>query len=107
MRPRGQRADEHEDEESSIVRTGDDLWIVSGLAKVDSLEELLGVELQGEEYETVAGLIFTTLGRVPRVGEAIERNGIRFEVDRADRKRIYKVRVSRLPAPKENSDDES
>jgi CBS domain containing-hemolysin-like protein len=101
----GDISDEHEDEENSIVRTGDDIWIVSGLVKVHALEELLDADLHGDDYETVAGLIFTTLGRVPRVGEWIERNGIRFEVDRADRKRIYKVRVSRVP-PAEYSDDE-
>jgi putative hemolysin len=103
----GEISDEHEDEENSIVKTGEGVWIVSGLVKVDTLEELLDVELHGDDYETVAGLIFTTLGRVPRVGEWIEKNGIRFEVDRADRKRIYKVRVSRLPPPRRESDEES
>jgi putative hemolysin len=101
----GDISDEHEDEENSIVKTGDDVWIVSGLVKVHALEELLDADLHGDDYETVAGLIFTTLGRVPRVGEWIEKNGIRFQVDRADRKRIYKVHVSRLPAA-EYSDDE-
>ena len=37
--------------------------------RVSQLEEILHADLQGEDYETVAGLIFTTLGRVPNVGD--------------------------------------
>jgi CBS domain containing-hemolysin-like protein len=101
----GDISDEHEDEESSIVKIGDDIWMVSGLVKIDILEEMLDAEFEGDDYETVAGLIFTTLGHVPRVAESIEKSGVLFEVDRADRKRIYRVRVSRLPAAREDSDE--
>ncbi|HET7437618.1 MAG TPA: hemolysin family protein [Thermoanaerobaculia bacterium] len=93
----GEIADEHEDEESTIVDLGDGIWLVSGLLRVETLEETLGAELAGENYETVAGLIFTTLGRVPPTGAIITKNGWRFEVDRADRRRIYRVRVSKDP----------
>jgi putative hemolysin len=66
------------------------------MMRVDTLEELLGgADLHGDDYETVAGLIFTTLGRVPAAGTSISKNGFRFEVDRADRRRIYRVKVSR------------
>ena len=102
----GDISDEHEDEESSIVKSGDDIWMVSGLVKVDILAEMLDADFEGDDYETVAGLIFTTLGRVPRVGESIEKSGVHFEVDRADRKRIYRVRVSRVPAARGDSDEE-
>jgi CBS domain containing-hemolysin-like protein len=94
----GEIADEHEDEELSIVDAGDNTYMVSGLVRVEDLEEKLGAELSGEDYETVAGLIFTTLGRVPATGSVITKNGFRFEVDRADRRRIYRVRVSPDPA---------
>jgi putative hemolysin len=93
----GEIADEHEEVEATIVDLGDDHYLVSGLMKVDALEERLGAELSGESYETVAGLIFTTLRRVPNVGAFMTKNGVRFEVDRADRRRIYRVKVSRDP----------
>jgi CBS domain containing-hemolysin-like protein len=92
----GEIADEHEDEEATIVEVGEGVWLVSGLLRVESLEESLGAELEGD-YETVAGLIFTTLGRVPTAGAVVTKNGWRFEVDRADRRRIYRVRVSKDP----------
>lgn len=93
----GEIADEHEDEEATIVEVGEGIWLVSGLLRVETLEEKLEADLEGKDYETVAGLIFTTLGRVPAVGTVVTKNGWRFEVDRADRKRIYRVRVSKDP----------
>jgi CBS domain containing-hemolysin-like protein len=93
----GDIADEHEEEEPTIVDLGDDHYLVSGLLRVDMLEDRLDADLQGENYETVAGLIFTTLGRIPVVGSTVKKNGWIFEVDRADRKRIYRVKVSRDP----------
>ena len=95
----GEIADEHEDEEATVVDLGDDNWLVSGLLRVENLEEMLDVDLSGDDgqYETVAGLIFTTLGRVPGVGTTVSKNGYRFTVDRADRRRIYRVKVSKDP----------
>jgi CBS domain containing-hemolysin-like protein len=93
----GEIADEHEEEEPTIVDLGDDRYLVSGLLRVDTLEEKLDADLEGKNYETVAGLIFTILGRVPYPGTIVKFNGWRFEVDRADRKRIYRVKVSRDP----------
>jgi CBS domain containing-hemolysin-like protein len=93
----GEIADEHEDEEATIVDLGDGAWLVSGLLRVEDLEEKLDARLSGDDFETVAGLIFTTLGRVPAVGAVVTRDGYRFEVDRADRRRIYRVRVTKDP----------
>ncbi len=91
----GEIADEHEEDEESIVELDDELYLVNGMTRVETLEELFGVELEEEGFETVAGLIFTGLGRVPRASETISKNGLSFEVERADRKRIYRVRVRR------------
>jgi CBS domain containing-hemolysin-like protein len=93
----GEIADEHEDEEASLVQVDNDTWLVSGLLRVETLEESLDADLSGEDYETVAGMIFTTLGRVPAVGTVIPKNGWLFEVDRADRRRIYRVKVRKDP----------
>jgi putative hemolysin len=93
----GEIADEHEEDEATIVDVGDGSWLVSGLVRVDTLEEKLDAELEGDDYETVAGLIFTSLGRVPKAGAVVTKSGFRFEVDRADRRRIYRVRVSKDP----------
>ena len=93
----GDIGDEHEAVEATVVDLGNDEYLVSGLLRVETLEEMLDAHFAGEDYETVAGMIFTTLGRVPKAGTVITKNGYRFEVDRADRRRIYRVKISRDP----------
>jgi len=93
----GEIADEHEEEEATIVDMGDGEYMVSGLLRVEALEELLDADLEGDDYETVAGLIFTSTGRIPKAGAVVKKNGYQFIVDRADRRRIYRVRVSKDP----------
>ena len=102
----GEIGDEHEDEEATVVEVGDGTWLVSGLLRVDALEEHLDAHLAGEDYETVAGMIFTTLGRVPATGTVVPKNGWLFEVDRADRRRIYRVQVRRDPNWRPDEEDE-
>lgn len=93
----GEIADEHEEVEATVVDLGNDEYLVSGSLPVDALDEMLDAHFGGGDYETVAGMIFTTLGRVPKPGIVISRNGYRFEVDRADKRRIYRVKISRDP----------
>ena len=102
----GEISDEHEDEEATIVDVGDGTYLVNGMLRVDELEEKLGANLSGEDYETVAGLIVTTLGRIPKVGAVVTKNGFKFEVERADRRRIYRVRVSKDPEWRGDEDEE-
>ena len=94
----GEIADEHEDEESTVVDVGDGTWLVSGQLRVEDLEETIDAKLSGEDYETVAGMIFTSLGRVPATGTIIPKNGYLFEIERADRRRIYRVKVRKDPS---------
>jgi CBS domain containing-hemolysin-like protein len=100
----GEISDEHEDAEATIVDLGGDRYLVSGLLRVEEPEETLEADFSGGDYETVAGLIFTTLGRIPKVGAQVRRNGWIFEVDRADRRRIYRVKVGRDPEHEEDEE---
>jgi len=99
----GEIADEHEDaEEALFVEVDDDIYLVSGMMKVEELDALLQSHIHSEhdDFETVAGLIFKRLGRIPKVGETVLVDGLSLRVDRADRKRIYRVVVERV-APEE------
>jgi len=102
----GEIADEHEEEEPTIVEIGDGEFLVSGLLRVQTLEERLATDLSDENYETVAGLIVTTLGRIPNAGTAVTKNGWKFTVDRADKKRIFRVKVARDPEWRPEGEDE-
>ena len=71
--------------------------LVDGLASVTELRERLGVELDGERYDTVGGLVFGRLGRLAKVGDAIDIAGHRLTVAAVDGRRVAQVRIQRPP----------
>jgi CBS domain containing-hemolysin-like protein len=81
-----------EDTAEEIVRESDNTFLVSGRAGTDVLKEKLGLDVNGEGYDTVSGLVLETLGRVPQVGESIAYRGMTIEVVDAEGHRINKVR---------------
>jgi len=86
-----------------LVERPDGTLDVDGRLDLEELEERLGLRLLGEderdEADTVAGLIFALVDRVPARGELVEHpSGVRFEVLDADPRRIKRVKVYRPPA---------
>ena len=95
----GEIADEHDAGEAATeVTPVPGGYVVSARLEVAELERLVGVDLLpddlDEEVDTVGGLLFTQLGRVPVKGEVVRHDsGIEFEILDADPRRIKKVRV--------------
>jgi CBS domain containing-hemolysin-like protein len=99
----GEIVDEHDREEPLVEPLGDGALRVDARLGVDDLNELLGSELPEEGWDTVGGLVFGTLGRVPSVGECIELDGFTITVEHVQGRRVGKVRI----APRERPDDEA
>jgi len=72
--------------------------LIDGLAAVPELRERLGLELDDVPYDTVGGLVFGRLGRVAKVGDAVDIEGHRFVVSQVDGRRVAQVRVQRPPS---------
>jgi CBS domain containing-hemolysin-like protein len=94
----GEIMDEHEALVAELEPVSEGVWKLDGRAHIELLDELFQVELDDPEFETVAGLIFSALGRVPHVGESVECYGLRFTVEAVADRRIQTVRVERIPA---------
>ena len=92
----GDIQEEHEKEEKTVSVQPDGSYLVQGAAALSDVESAVGIDLVAEDVETIAGLIVSVMGRIPGVGEAVEHNGLRFEIVKADRRRIDQVKVSRL-----------
>jgi len=88
----GEIRDEHDKPE--IVREGERSFIVSGGMDVDRLDELFGIKPEGKESATIAGLVSELAGRIPRKGESVEEDGLRFEVLESTDRKIERVRVT-------------
>lgn len=90
--------DEDEEPEQKITRASENIYEVSARMHIEKLEQALGLNLVTEEkedeFDTLGGLIFFQLGRVPAKGEVISHvSGVRFEISEADPRRIHTVRI--------------
>ncbi len=89
----GDIVDEFDREDREVVHLPDGSYLVDGGMSVGDLNDLLEIDLPDEDWDTVAGFVFSTLGHVPERGEAVEANGWRFAAEQLDGRRIRKVRV--------------
>jgi putative hemolysin len=88
----GEISEEHE--KTQFIRESDQSYIVAGSMDIDRLAELFGVRPEGKESSTVAGLVSELAGRIPRKGEVVEEDGLRFEVLDSTERRVDRVRIS-------------
>jgi CBS domain containing-hemolysin-like protein len=91
--------DEHDDEEGPmIVPDGEDGFLADARADLDDVAKAIGSDLgagePGEEVDTIGGLVFALVGRIPVRGELIAApNGYEFEILDADPRRIKRLRI--------------
>ncbi len=100
----GDIQDEHDEDEGpqQLVRVGPHAYEADARLRIERLEGVLGLNLlsehEEEEFDTLGGLIFFELGRVPSRGERIPHSsGVQFEILEADPRRIRRVRIQAQP----------
>ncbi len=76
-----------------------------GSTEIDEIEDLFDLKLENEDYTTVAGLVVTEAGYVPRVGEKLELKGLSVEVLEADEKRVTRLRLERISDQGDKADE--
>ena len=104
----GEIEDEHDEAEAANIAQDAKLGLVTAArTPVQELENHLGLKLlepeEEEDIDTLGGLVFALLGRVPARGELIRHPaGLEFEVLDADPRRVKKLRIHPpRPAPKD------
>lgn len=100
----GEIVDEHDQEETLVEPLDDGGLRVDARLGVDDLNEILGATLPEDGWDTVGGLVFGTLGRVPLEGESIELDGIVITIERVQGRRVGRVLVTRTSTPDDGQD---
>ncbi len=98
----GEIQDEYEpgDETPAIHRLDDVAAEVDARVRVTEINDELDLELpENEDYDTVGGFVFATLGHVPEVGESFDFQRTRVSVLAAERTRVTRVRIDILESP--------
>jgi putative hemolysin len=70
--------------------------VVQGTMEIDHFNEVFEAALRDDEHETIAGYVLGRVGRVPREGETVVADGLRFHIISAQPNRIRKLRVEKL-----------
>ena len=93
----GEIEDEHDQQNvPMLIKTGHKSFEASARVEVTDFEKLIGFSLikNGEEIETLGGLIFSITGRVPQRGELIKHEtGLMFEILDADPRKIKTLKI--------------
>jgi len=107
----GDISDEHDEEVNEQIKpAGDNQYILAGGLAVRDLNRRLKLSLpESESYTTIAGFLMTEAGHVLKPGDTVEYNGLKFEVDRVERRRVISVRLelptdAKTPEPEATSD---
>ncbi len=92
---------EDEDTESEevieIVEANDGYYEVLGSTEIGKIERLFDMEIEADDFTTIAGLVISESGYVPRAGEQLTFRNLNVEVLEADNRRIARLRLRRAP----------
>jgi putative hemolysin len=95
----GEIHDEHDRSSAPIERLPDGSYWVAARTNIDELNEALDWNVPKQDYETVAGLVLATLGRIPRRGEQFQVPGYAITVLEADARRVTAVKIGPVAPP--------
>src|SRR5262249_49900029 len=88
------------DAEPAAVQRADGSWLLDGRMALDEFRDLFALtSLPEGDFHTLAGLVVTQLGHIPRVAETFDCCGLKFEIVDMDGKRVDRILVKRLENP--------
>ena len=105
----GNITDEFDQEEAQdLIRLSNGDYIVAGDTTLSDLEDILDMELDDEEYDTIAGMVIQLLDRVPEEREkpVVTYKNLSIKVLQVEDRWISKVLIHVLPEPEEKPDSE-
>ncbi|MEN6477988.1 MAG: hemolysin family protein [Rectinema sp.] len=91
----GEIQDEFDNEPEDIVKLGPDAWLCDSRARLEDLNESLGLSLPSGDFESLGGYVFDLFGRIPARQEKIEAEDLLFTVQEMEGHRIISVKVER------------
>jgi len=97
----GEIEDEYdlEESEANIIPEKNGVFRVKAQTEISAFNEAFGTEYANEDFDTIGGLVLSKFGRLPKRGEHIEIENLRFSIHRADSRRIHSLQVEKLVTP--------
>ena len=90
----GEIDDEYDEAEGAfIIRQDERRFAVRALTPIEEFNRYFGSEFPDDEFDTVGGLVTHEFGRMPNRGEQVQIGEFRFDVQRADSRRVLQLQV--------------
>ncbi len=94
----GDIRDEYDDnEEDEITKISDDTYVLLGVAKLGDIDDKLGITIDSEDYDSIAGHVINLLDHFPSAGETVTDEFAEYTVMEATKNHIDKVKLHLLP----------
>lgn len=95
----GEIRDEYDqDEEDEVQQVAPGEYIVEGSMKLDDINDMLGLKLESEDYDSIGGLVIGLLDHLPEDGEEVTYENLRLVVEHMEKNRIDKIHLYILNA---------
>ena len=92
----GEIQDEYDEENvERIKEVGENQFSVDGSLPIEELEELFNLEIEKDKFETISGLIYNCIGRIPATGEKVYTSNLEFVIESADERKINRVLIKK------------
>jgi len=85
--------------EDNIIRDTQGRYRVKALTEINDFNEVLGTEFSDEEFSTIGGLVVSQFGHLPKRGESVTFNNLKFTALRTDSRRLHSVLIEELITP--------
>jgi magnesium and cobalt transporter len=94
----GDIEDEHDDQddENYVFQRSEKEFMLKALMPIDEFDEQFGTQLATDEYDTIGGFLVHELERMPQKGESVTVENLKFEVVKADSRRVHLIKLKRL-----------
>ncbi|HHX96639.1 MAG TPA: HlyC/CorC family transporter [Clostridia bacterium] len=92
----GDIQDEYDQEEKLIELLADGVYLVDGRTPIDEINQMIGLNLPDDEFETITGYVFHHWGRLPEEGQIIKINNLEIKIDQISGGRIGKLILRKI-----------
>jgi magnesium and cobalt transporter len=94
----GDIEDEHDDhdDENYVFQRSESEYMLKALMPMDDFDAYFETQLATDEYDTIGGFIVNQLEHMPHKGESLIVDNLRFEVIKADNRRVYLIKLKKL-----------
>ncbi|NME83904.1 hemolysin family protein [Clostridium sp. SM-530-WT-3G] len=89
----GDIEDEYDEDKPSVQVISDNEYIFDGSVRLHDISDIIGVNMESEEFDSVGGLMINELGRMPEKNEEVVIGNIRLIAEEVEKNRILKVRM--------------